>query len=213
MAFSAYNRKDATDYAIKWANGQYNPDWPSYAKNDCPDCGGDCTNFISQALFAGGWTMDGSWFSYFPYNPRHGMPGTGRGMFYGRSQTSPAWAVAQQFADYLRIYSRRAAMCERNQLELGDVVQIRTPTGLIHHTAMVTKVDWADPMPVPAVFERATGRTFDPVATRKVLFISSHTSDLLNQPFDEWEEARVKKVGDTVIYWHILDSFKSQYES
>jgi hypothetical protein len=205
-----YNRRAAADYAIKWAMS-YNPDWPSHAKDSCPDCGGDCTNFISQALYAGGWPMEvwrpghGGWYSY-PDRPDT-LPGLNLIAKKVFPKTSHSWAGAQPFADYL-LRSGRAVRCARQELELGDVVQVRAPTNTIRHTAMVTKVGWADPVPVPKVIEDATGRSFKPVPTRKILFISCHSLNRLNEPFDEWERERVIKVGASIIYWHILDSIK-----
>jgi hypothetical protein len=50
-AASAYNGAAAAAYAdTYWQN--YNPSWPSFANS-----GGDCTNFVSQALYAGGIGM------------------------------------------------------------------------------------------------------------------------------------------------------------
>lgn len=47
----AYNGAAAAAYAdTYWHN--YNPAWPSFANS-----GGDCTNFVSQALYAGGIAM------------------------------------------------------------------------------------------------------------------------------------------------------------
>jgi hypothetical protein len=46
-----YNGANAAAYAdTYWSN--YNPQYPSFANS-----GGDCTNFVSQALYAGGLTM------------------------------------------------------------------------------------------------------------------------------------------------------------
>ena len=42
-----YNRKKAVEYALKWALDR-NPRYLDY-----DDLGGDCTNFISQCLYAG----------------------------------------------------------------------------------------------------------------------------------------------------------------
>jgi len=48
---SGYNGAAAATYADQyWST--YNPQWPSYATS-----GGDCTNFVSQALYAGGIAM------------------------------------------------------------------------------------------------------------------------------------------------------------
>jgi hypothetical protein len=50
-AASAYNGAAAAAYAdTYWQT--YNPAWPSFANS-----GGDCTNFVSQALHAGGLSM------------------------------------------------------------------------------------------------------------------------------------------------------------
>ena len=50
----AYDGATAATYAdTYWLS--YNPDWPSFAKK-----GGDCTNFVSQALYAGGIAMRAS---------------------------------------------------------------------------------------------------------------------------------------------------------
>lgn len=50
-----YDGNAAAAYAIKWAYIR-NPNLYSY--------GQDCTNFVSQCLFAGGFKMDDSWHSY-----------------------------------------------------------------------------------------------------------------------------------------------------
>ncbi|MEF9935163.1 MAG: amidase domain-containing protein [Clostridium sp.] len=49
----AYSPKEAVDYAIRFAY-EYNPEYPHYS-----GYGGDCANFISQALHAGGKPMIG----------------------------------------------------------------------------------------------------------------------------------------------------------
>jgi len=71
-----------------------------------------------------------------------------------RSNKSRSWANATAFALYLQS-SRRAIKVERYQLELGDVVQLRglDRPEVIYHAAMVTKIEWADPMPVPKQLE------------------------------------------------------------
>lgn len=48
MPVSAYNGANAATYAKKWYNGQ-NPQY-----NDYSGSGGDCTNFVSQCVLAGG---------------------------------------------------------------------------------------------------------------------------------------------------------------
>jgi Putative amidase domain len=51
-----YNRIAAADYGTKWAvPGARNSTWPDFSSSQ--GGGGDCTNFISQCLYAGGWNM------------------------------------------------------------------------------------------------------------------------------------------------------------
>ena len=55
-----YNREKAVEYADTWAMGR-NPAYYDYS-----NLGGDCTNFISQCLYAGGgimnYTRDLGWY-------------------------------------------------------------------------------------------------------------------------------------------------------
>lgn len=56
----AYNPANAAAYADGWWNS-YNLGWPVY--------GSDCTNFVSQAVWSGGYPMDYSannpWYAYY----------------------------------------------------------------------------------------------------------------------------------------------------
>lgn len=193
MAPLIYNRRAAVDYARKWAL-HYNADWPSHA--GVAGGGGDCTNFISQALYAGGWPMEDislksrGWFSY------SNEPGT-----------SHSWAGAQPFSIYLRS-SGRARRCRRYELDLGDIVQLAAH-GHVHHTVMVTKVEPEMMLDVPAVLQDAPidGSTVcrpspGPVPAGKLFFVSSHSSDRLDYPLTEWEQLSVY---DERIYWKIND--------
>lgn len=49
-----YNRAAAVRYALRY----WNDPNPAYANMDLVGAGGDCTNFTSQCLLAGGWPMD-----------------------------------------------------------------------------------------------------------------------------------------------------------
>ena len=53
-----YSPTKALAYAQKWWNSR-NPDYFAYSGK-----GGDCANFLSQCLFAGGLKMDETWYSY-----------------------------------------------------------------------------------------------------------------------------------------------------
>ena len=50
--FTNYDRKSAAGYAMKWALSR------NTAYKDYEEWGGDCTNFISQCVHAGGIPFD-----------------------------------------------------------------------------------------------------------------------------------------------------------
>ena len=55
---SAYNASNAVSYAdTYWSN--YNPNYSNYNS-----IGGDCANFVSQCLVAGGMQMTDGWYWY-----------------------------------------------------------------------------------------------------------------------------------------------------
>lgn len=58
---TVYNRQAVVEYAHKWTDGTnkiFNPDFYHY-----PSDNGDCTNFASQCLNAGGYAMNDEWFN------------------------------------------------------------------------------------------------------------------------------------------------------
>lgn len=106
---AAYNRVAAAQYALRWALDR-NPKYRDFSANT--GGGGDCTNFISQALFAGGWTMTG-----------------GRGThdilswYTSRTVTGLPWVSARAFVQFLQL-SRRGNICTEDELDIGDLVSM-----------------------------------------------------------------------------------------
>lgn len=134
-----YNRELAREYAIKWATSS-NSNYYNYV-ND----GGDCTNFVSQVLRAGGLEFVGSksnatsiksWFYYSPNLPN-------------RSST---WTAAQPFhlhfgKEYKRAHSYKEykiidALINWNEIYLsllpGDIVQYSRPNNITFHSQAIT---------------------------------------------------------------------------
>ncbi|WP_308120314.1 amidase domain-containing protein [Streptomyces bambusae] len=118
----AYDYTAMAQYAEKyWRN--YNP---SYRKFN--GAGGDCTNFISQALKAGGWKP---------------VPGTAtdyRNWWYDSSKgQSTSWVGANEWA-WFTLSNQRAANLENvYQMDVGDVLQADfNKDGSKDHTMMVT---------------------------------------------------------------------------
>jgi hypothetical protein len=109
-----YNRIAAQHYAFRWATSR-NPkfhDYSSHARGG--GGGGDCTNFVSQVLLAGGWTMTGG----FRHDPTS--------WFANDDHDSNSWASAQWFYWFLKT-SNRVEPCDRGDLEIGDIAMLQAP--------------------------------------------------------------------------------------
>ncbi len=84
---SGYNRSDAADYIEMYAE-DFNPDYGDFTSD-----GGDCTNFVSQVLYAGG----------MPMTPAKEKPTSNDWYYYssgwGTGRTS-SWTSAHEFRKY-----------------------------------------------------------------------------------------------------------------
>lgn len=123
-----YNRKLATRYAIQYAlEPNKNYKFYEFANGN----GGDCTNFVSQCLIAGGATMD--------YN-------SSRPWWYaGRGKASICWAVANSLFWYLKTNQRLnrnvvkgLEVEELIEIEIGDLVFYENYNNSIFHAAIIT---------------------------------------------------------------------------
>ena len=116
-----YNRKKAIEYAKIWWNKR-NPNFYNF-----DNLGGDCTNFISQCLFAGDIQMNSkSWF-YFSLNSR-----------------SPSWTGVNEFYDFcinnISDYGPKAKVVTLQQIEVGDVIQICQNKDVFHHSLLIVDI-------------------------------------------------------------------------
>ena len=119
-----YDRGLAVEYAVRWAEGK-NPAFGYFG-----GIGGDCTNFISQCLLAGGGVMN---FDYV------------RGWYF-RSMTdrSPSWTSVA----YLQSFLLRtgggvgpfAEVCGLGEVEIGDIIQLRQNKTHFNHSLIVSKI-------------------------------------------------------------------------
>jgi hypothetical protein len=172
-----YNRTAAANYASVWALHR-NPMWVDDSSS--AGGGGDCTNFVSQALFAGGWPMIKAGLA--PNGSIRTGPYWWAEMFnHNRRQRSKSWGSAEQFRHFLE-HSGRARPCYPPEMKVGDLMQYILP-GYEHasHTMMVTKV--------------VQGR----------IHLSYHSSDNLNISLDDL----LKKVGTGTRFlnWKVYDYF------
>ncbi len=148
-----YSRSAAVAYALKWATST-NPDYERFME--------DCTNFVSQALLAGGWPMitpgdvcadpkDPTvwWFrrdACFHLLARN-------------THCSWTWGVAAHLFKFLCNSGRATPLEYIRDLEPGDILQKDYGDDYIKHTLIVTE------------------KTVDN------LYFASHTLDYPHQPF------------------------------
>lgn len=135
-----YSRKAAAEYARKWALS----DNPAYGRIE-PN---DCTNFVSQALLAGGWTMVGGtcddrkddnvwWFKPMECRWVKGRP------WLKEVKASFTWGGAQNLYRFMKQSSRGVDVYDPMDLEIGDVLQMdmgpgHYNAGRIGHSMIVT---------------------------------------------------------------------------
>lgn len=123
-----YNRNQAAAYAHRWAFDR-NPRYLDFSK-----MGGDCTNFVSQCLLAGGLPMnykkDLGWY----YNSAH--------------DRAPAWSGVQYLYNFL-VKDKKAGPSAREiplaQAEIGDVIQLSFDGYSFRHSLFVVRADSANP--------------------------------------------------------------------
>ena len=116
-----YNRTKAIEYAKKYAF-EYNKNFYDFSL-----IGGDCTNFVSQCLNAGGILMD---FSF-------------DGWFYTDAQNrSPAWTSVEDFWKYgLKNKNLKLKKVNIEQVEVGDIVQFfDINQNRYYHCVIITKI-------------------------------------------------------------------------
>ncbi|GBG10110.1 hypothetical protein PAT3040_04822 [Paenibacillus agaridevorans] len=126
-----YRRDLAAAYADRWWN-EGNPAYELFEVN--------CTNYVSQCLFAGNATMD--------YTGRRGSGWWYKGRNKGQEWWSYSWAVANSMTAFLsaaRKSGLRATMVQSaGELGLGDVITYDwNGDGRFQHSTIVTAFDSA----------------------------------------------------------------------
>jgi len=119
-----YNRAAAVQYAHRWAYGR-NPVFYDYEL-----LGGDCTNFVSQCLYAGGAIMN--------FTPTFGW------YYIDANQKAPAWTGVMYLYNFLtrREFSLGpvAVPCELKDLRPGDLIQLSFKGEEFQHSPIVVSV-------------------------------------------------------------------------
>lgn len=102
-----YDRNAAVSYAHRWALS-FNPAYDNFT-----DWGGDCTNFASQVLHAGGIPMDHS--------------GPHQWYYYDLNRRTPSWTGVDELYTYLTNNSfggGAARLVPLEQVQPGDIIQL-----------------------------------------------------------------------------------------
>ena len=118
-----YDREKAIEYARKWAYAR-NPQYYSF-----DDIGGDCTNFVSQCLYAGCGVMN--------YTPDLGW------YYNSLNDRSAAWTGVEYFYNFLVSNRENGPYGEEQPLtnaETGDIVQLSFDGIKFTHNLIITRI-------------------------------------------------------------------------
>ena len=153
LALFEYRRDRAVEYAKRWALSR-NPLFVDFA-----GVGGDCTNFVSQAILSGCCKMnDTPTFGWYYLSP---------------DDRAPAWSGVDEFfnfmtgnGDFPPLLSRVGPIgyvTDRDYAAFGDVVQLSNRDGEFYHTLIITGNDG-----------------------RGDILVSAHTNDALDRPLSSY---------------------------
>ena len=154
------NVKAEIEYARRWAFFYF------FAYYNFENIGGDCTNFISQCLYAGGavmnYTKDTGWYYNSP------------------SDRAAAWTGVEQFYRFIVTNTGTGpfgSVVALEQAAAGDVIQLST-NGRFHHSLLVIDVRQGVPYVAAhtfAAFDRAL-TTYQYDGIRCVRIIGARTN-------------------------------------
>lgn len=122
-----YIRENAVAYARKYAFSQ-NSLFGNFA-----GIGGNCTNFVSQSVYAGSCEMN--------YKPTFGW------YFISLDDRSPSWTGVQYFYDFIvgnADVGPFGRVATSDELELGDVIQLGRNEEGYYHSLLVVGFDGED---------------------------------------------------------------------
>ncbi len=167
-----YNRDHAVTYAKKWAYAQ-NPLFGSFA-----GIGGNCTNFVSQCLYAGSCQMN--------YKAVFGW------YYISLEDRTASWTGVEFFYNFLLgnkgvgPYGRE---CRPDETALGDVIQLSREATGFYHSLLIVGYDGEDPL-VAAQTDNAYNRplssyTFDTARYLKIEGVRFDGKPITEACFDD----------------------------
>lgn len=120
----SYNRYAAADYAQKWALKRN----PRYY--DFEQIGGDCTNFVSQCIYAGKGEMN-----YMKYT----------GWYYNSvNDRAPSWTSVEYLHRFLinnRDNGPKGKEIMLFSAEIGDIIQLSFDGTEYYHSLLITQTE------------------------------------------------------------------------
>ena len=127
LVIKPYNRENAVAYAKKFAFSQ-NSQFANFA-----GIGGNCTNFVSQCIYAGSCEMN--------YKPVFGW------YYISLDDRAPSWSGVEYFYNFIienTDVGPFGRVATSDELENGDVIQLAKNDGGYYHTLLVVGFDGED---------------------------------------------------------------------
>ena len=124
-----YNRERAVEYAKKWALSR-NPLFTDFTGG-----GGDCTNFVSQCVFAGCGVMN--------YTETFGW------YYISLEERAPAWTGVEFFYNFITSNKGIGPFgreCAAEECEIGDVIQLGREADGFYHSLLIIGFDGDTPL-------------------------------------------------------------------
>lgn len=119
-----YQREKALTYCSQWAQKR------NQKYQDFSALGGDCTNFISQCLYAGSGVMN--------HTPNYGW------YYRTAKDRAPAWTGVEPLYRFLtgnRGKGPFASLCPIEQVEIGDIIQLGDEKKHFYHSLFISHID------------------------------------------------------------------------
>ena len=121
--FIPFDKENAIKYAHRWAFDR-NPNFLNFE-----NIGGDCTNYVSQILLAGGCKMDMTPVLGWYYN--------------NSNDKSPSWTGVEQFYNYItkdKNFGIIGKEIDLDEVEAGDIAQLSFNGRTYQHTPFIVEV-------------------------------------------------------------------------
>ena len=129
LVIKPYLRERAVEYAAKYAFSQ-NPLFASFR-----GIGGNCTNFVSQAIYSASCVMN--------YTPTFGW------YYISLDDRSPSWTGVEYFYNFMvsnQSVGPFATDVALNRTEIGDVIQLANNEDGYYHTLLIVGYNGDDPL-------------------------------------------------------------------